>query len=57
MRRLFAILLLVAAALFAACNEPAASPGVPGETTAPLPTDALPTDVPVDPSVEPTVTP
>lgn len=48
MKRLFAILLL-AAGLFAACNDPAGSPGVP--------TDALPTANPVEPSVEPTVEP
>lgn len=53
MKRLFAILLLAAAAVFAACTDPAASPGDPGATTAPLPTDALPTE----PSVEPTVVP
>jgi hypothetical protein len=49
MRRLFAILVLAAAGLFAACNDPAGSPGVPGDTTAP-------TDMPVE-SVEPTVEP
>jgi hypothetical protein len=56
MRRLFAILLLAAAGLFAACTDPAASPGAPDVTTAPLPTDALPTES-VEPSVEPTVEP
>jgi hypothetical protein len=49
MKRLFAILLLAAASLFAACTDPAASPGVP--------TDAVPTETPVVPSVEPTVEP
>lgn len=53
MKRLFAILLLAAAGLFAACTEPAGTPGVPGATTAPPATDALPTE----PSVEPTVAP
>ena len=57
MKRLFAILLLAAAALFAACTDPAGSPGVPGATTMPLPTDALPTETPVEPSMEPTVAP
>lgn len=52
MRRLFAILLLAAAGLFAACNDPAGSPGDPGATTAPLPTE-----MPVEPSVEPTPVP
>ncbi len=53
MKRLFAILLLAAAGLFAGCNDPAGTPGVPGATTTPLP----PTEMPVEPSVEPTVAP
>ena len=48
MKRLFAILLLAAAGLFAACTDPVGTP---------LPTDALPTEMPVEPSVEPTVVP
>jgi hypothetical protein len=52
-RRLLAILLLAATAAFAACTDPAA----PGATTAPLPTDVLPTEMPVEPSLEPTPAP
>jgi type IV pilus biogenesis protein CpaD/CtpE len=36
---MFAILLLAAAGLFAACTDPADSPGVPDATTTPLPTE------------------
>ena len=53
MRRLFAILLLASAGLFAACTDPAGTPGVPGATTSPLPTDVLPTETPIEPSVAP----
>ena len=52
MKRLFAILLLAVAGLFAGCNNPAGGPGVPGVTTTPLPTE-----VPVEPSAEPTPVP
>ena len=55
MRRVFAILLLAAGGLFAACN-PAGTPA-PDVTTGPLPTDALPTETPVEPSLEPTPVP
>ena len=57
MTRLLAIPLLPAAGLFAACTDPVGTPGVPGATDTPLPTDALPTEMPVEPSVEPTVAP
>ena len=55
MRRVFAILLLAAAGLFAACNDPAGTP--PGVTQGRRDDAASPTETPVEPSVEPTSRP
>lgn len=56
MRRLFAILLIAAAGIFAACNDVDQVPGSPDVSASPdaIPTDLLPTDA-VSPS--PTVAP
>jgi hypothetical protein len=49
MKRLLAILMLAATALFAACTDPAGTPGDPG----PIQTDPMQTEMPVEPTLAP----
>jgi hypothetical protein len=61
MKRLTAILLLAVTGLLAACNSPASSPGVPGDTfpSGTSPSASMePSELPsVDSSVEPSADP